>query len=102
MKDSHILLKPTLKGSLSGGFMESTLGKAFFGESMFYTMTDASKIALYHLVQKVKEYGFHFIDSQVETDHLLSLGAEDISRNEYLKLLKEAILTTPSKTGKWQ
>jgi leucyl/phenylalanyl-tRNA--protein transferase len=56
---------------------------------------------LYYLVQKVKEFGFQFIDSQVETDHLISLGAELISRSEYLKQLKKAILTTPSKTGKW-
>jgi leucyl/phenylalanyl-tRNA--protein transferase len=90
------------EGNLVGGLYGVSLGKAFFGESMFYTMTDASKVALYYLVQKVKGFGFQFIDSQVETDHLMSLGAELISRNEYLKLLKGAILTKPSKTGKWQ
>lgn len=78
-------------GQLVGGLYGVSLGKAFFGESMFHTMTDASKVALYHLVEKAKEFGFIFIDSQVETTHMVSMGAELISRKKYLKLLKKAI-----------
>jgi leucyl/phenylalanyl-tRNA--protein transferase len=78
-------------GKLVGGLYGVSLGKAFFGESMFHTMTDASKVALYHLVEKAKEFGFIFIDSQVETTHMVSMGAELISRKNYLKLLNEAM-----------
>jgi len=88
-------------GKLVGGLYGVSLGKAFFGESMFHTMTDSSKFALYHLVEKAKEFGFIFIDSQVETAHLMSLGAELISRKDYLKLLKEA-MQFPTNKGKWR
>jgi len=88
------------EGNLVGGLYGVSLGKTFFGESMFHTMTDASKVALYHLVEKAKEFEFLFIDSQVETEHLLSLGAELISRKAYLKLLGEAI-GYPTNVGKW-
>jgi len=88
-------------GKLVGGLYGVSLGKAFFGESMFHTMTDASKVALYYLVEKAKEFGFIFIDSQVETTHMVSMGAELISRKKYLKLLTEAI-HFPSQQGKWR
>jgi leucyl/phenylalanyl-tRNA--protein transferase len=78
-------------GNLVGGLYGVSLGKAFFGESMFHTVTDASKVALHYLVEKAKEFDFLFIDSQVETEHLLSLGAELIPREAYLSLLKKAI-----------
>lgn len=87
-------------GKLVGGLYGVSLGKAFFGESMFHTMTDASKVALYYLVEKAKEFGFIFIDSQVETTHMVSMGAELISRKKYLKLLKKAI-QFPSCKGIW-
>jgi leucyl/phenylalanyl-tRNA--protein transferase len=89
------------EGKLVGGLYGVSLGKAFFGESMFHKMTDASKVALYHLVGKAKEFEFLFIDSQVETEHLISLGAELIPRIEYLKLLKEAMKFRTNK-GKWR
>ena len=79
-------------GKLVGGLYGISLGKSFFGESMFHSMTDASKVALYHLVEKTKQCDFLFIDSQVETEHLISLGAELIPRENYLKLLKEAMM----------
>jgi len=79
-------------GKLVGGLYGISLGKSFFGESMFHSMTDASKVALYHLVEKTKQFDFLFIDSQVETEHLISLGAELIPRENYLKLLKEAMM----------
>ena len=87
-------------GKLVGGLYGISLGKSFFGESMFHSMTDASKVALYYLVEKAKEFGFIFIDSQVETEHLMSLGAELIPRKKYLKLLKEA-MKFPSYKGIW-
>lgn len=86
---------------LVGGLYGVSIGKAFFGESMFHTMTDASKIALYYLVEKAKESGFLFIDSQVETEHLFTLGAELIPRTQYLKLLRKAI-KFPSERDKWR
>ena len=85
---------------LVGGLYGVSLGGAFFGESMFHKMTDASKVALFYLVQKLKKWEFEFIDSQVTTDHLVSLGAEDISRDKYLQLLKQA-LSKKTKTGLW-
>jgi len=90
-----------LDGKLVGGLYGVSLGKAFFGESMFHTVTDASKVAFHYLVEKAKEFEFLFIDSQVETEHLVSLGAELIPRENYLKLLKEA-MTHRSHTGPWQ
>jgi len=87
-------------GILAGGLYGLSLGKAFFGESMFYEKRDASKVALYYLVDKLKEWDFHFIDAQIETKHLLSLGAELISRKDYLELLKNAMNYSTIR-GKW-
>jgi len=89
-----------LDDRLVGGLYGILLGKAFFGESMFHIERDASKIALYALVNRLTEWGFHFIDVQQETDHLKSLGAESISRNKFLKLLKQA-LKFPVVKGNW-
>lgn len=86
---------------LVGGLYGVNLGKAFFGESMFYRERDASKIAFYHLSEFLKKHDFHFIDGQVTNDHLLSLGAQEISRNEYLKRL-EAALKYPTDANIWK
>ena len=59
-------------------------GKAFFGESMFHHQADASKVALYYLVEQLKKWDFHFIDAQQSTAHLKRLGAEEIPRREFL------------------
>jgi leucyl/phenylalanyl-tRNA--protein transferase len=88
------------EGKLVGGLYGVSLGKAFFGESMFHFMTDASKVALYYLVEKAKEFEFLFIDSQVKTEHLVSLGAELIPRKAYLEQLKVA-MSYPTHWGKW-
>jgi leucyl/phenylalanyl-tRNA---protein transferase len=88
-------------GKLVGGLYGVSLGSAFFGESMFHIMTDASKVALFYLVQRLKEYKFILIDSQVETSHMVSLGAELIPRRKYLASLKKA-LKHPTYRGKWQ
>lgn len=87
-------------GKLAGGLYGISSGRAFFGESMFYRERDASKIALYYLVQKIKEWDFHFIDTQVETQHLKSLGAINIKRSKFLSLLKKS-LNYPTLKGKW-
>ena len=62
------------EGELVGGLYGVALGKAFFGESMFHHVTNASKVALYHLVEKLRSWDFKIIDAQVYTNHLESLG----------------------------
>lgn len=74
-------------GQLVGGLYGVSLGRFFFGESMFHTMTDASKVAFVRLVEFCKEHKFHFIDAQQETPHLASLGARPIPRQDYLDIL---------------
>ena len=76
---------------LAGGLYGVILGKVFFGESMFHTVTDASKVALWHLVDRLLEKQFTVIDVQQDTPHLRSLGARLISREHFLFLLKENI-----------
>ena len=85
---------------LAGGLYGVSLGKAFFGESMFFLRRDASKFALYHLVHWCANHGFHFIDVQQSTAHMKSLGAKDIQRSEFLKRLKQALQYDTLK-GKW-
>jgi leucyl/phenylalanyl-tRNA--protein transferase len=85
---------------LVGGLYGVAIGKAFIGESMFHTMTDASKIALYHLVKLLKKCDFNFIDAQQSTNHLISLGAKEIERRKYLNLLDEAT-KHPTLKGNW-
>jgi leucyl/phenylalanyl-tRNA--protein transferase len=86
---------------LAGGLYGVSLGKAFFGESMFHLKSDASKVALATLVGKLKNWGFHFIDSQMTTEHMLNLGAKELSRRMFLKRLQSA-LRHPTKRGRWQ
>ncbi|STX29390.1 leucyl/phenylalanyl-tRNA-protein transferase [Legionella beliardensis] len=88
-------------GTLVGGLYGVSLGRAFFGESMFHLTRDASKIALFYLCQTLKEWQFDFIDCQLPTEHLQNLGAIIISRQEFLQQLKNA-LKHPSKQGIWQ
>lgn len=85
---------------LVGGLYGVSLGKAFFGESMFFKKRDASKVALYYLCRELSKWKFHFIDAQVETDHLISLGAKNMIRNDFLEKLENA-LKTPTCLGKW-
>jgi leucyl/phenylalanyl-tRNA---protein transferase len=74
-------------GQLVGGLYGVALGRVFFGESMFSTETDASKVALARLCTEVRSRGFQLIDCQVATPHLLSLGAQLIPRSEFIDLL---------------
>ena len=89
-----------LEGKLVGGLYGVSLGKAFFGESMFHRHTDASKVALAILVEKLKSWSFHFIDAQMSTEHMCRLGGQEISRRIFLKKLQSA-LRHPTKRGKW-
>ena len=76
---------------LAGGLYGVALGGAFFGESMFYRQTDASKVALVALVERLKARGFVLLDVQFSTPHLERFGAVDIRRDEYLERLAEAL-----------
>jgi leucyl/phenylalanyl-tRNA--protein transferase len=78
---------------LAGGLYGVAIGAAFFGESMFSRRRDASKIALVKLVDKLAAAGFLFIDCQVVTDHLLSLGAETVDRTTFLRINSQAVET---------
>jgi leucyl/phenylalanyl-tRNA--protein transferase len=76
---------------LAGGLYGIILGKVFFGESMFATKSNASKTAFVTFVEQLRQKGFRIIDCQMKTEHLLSLGAREISRAAYLKILKKAL-----------
>jgi leucyl/phenylalanyl-tRNA---protein transferase len=76
---------------LVGGLYGVSLGAAFFGESMFSTATDASKICLVHLVDRLKRRGFQLLDTQFTTDHLKRFGAVDVPRSTYDGLLADAL-----------
>ncbi len=87
-------------GALAGGLYGVSIGSAFFGESMFTRVADASKAGFIFLCRVLQNSGFHFIDSQVHTDHLYRFGARHISRKDYLLLLADA-LDSPTYRGQW-
>lgn len=78
-------------GRLVGGLYGVRLGGAFFGESMFHIERDASKVALVHLVGRLKAGGFRLLDTQFVTSHLKSFGAIEVPRREYHRLLDAAL-----------
>lgn len=78
-------------GELAGGLYGVSLGGAFFGESMFSRARDASKVALVHLVSRLRAGGFSLLDAQFTTDHLSQFGAQEIPRKEYRARLAEAM-----------
>lgn len=78
-------------GKLAGGLYGVALGGAFFGESMFHHVTDASKVALVALVERLRERGFTLLDTQWTTEHLQQFGAIDIPRRDYLRRLGDAL-----------
>ncbi len=88
------------EGELAGGLYGVSLGSAFFGESMFTKKSNASKVAFVKLVQQLRQWDFTLIDCQVSTAHLISLGAREIPRNEFMTMLKLA-LKTPTRKEKW-
>lgn len=80
-----------LNGELVGGAYGVSIGRMFYGESMFARVSDASKVALAHLVFFLRKHGVGLIDCQQETSHLASLGARPISRDAFLEHLEQAI-----------
>ncbi|RMD59637.1 MAG: leucyl/phenylalanyl-tRNA--protein transferase [Nitrospirae bacterium] len=88
------------EGELVGGLYGVSIGSAFFGESMFSKMSDASKVAFVKLVEILIKWHFTLIDCQVTTEHLMRFGAKEVSRSEFMKMLRDAI-SRPSRIGKW-
>ena len=88
------------EGKLVGGLYGLYLGGMFCGESMFSTKSDASKTALVALCSKIDELGGDFIDCQIPTSHLISMGAKEVSRDKFLDDVKSS-LETKSYFGKW-
>lgn len=88
------------EGELVGGLYGVSLGGVFFGESMFHNVSDASKVALWHLVERVKGWNFDFIDVQQETAHLRRMGAQAIDRKIFLILLTKS-LKRETRKGSW-
>jgi len=86
-------------GELVGGLYGVSLGAAFFGESMFSRTTDASKVALIHLVARLRAGGFVLLDVQFVTEHLAQFGAIEVPAREYLELLEEALRETAQFPG---
>lgn len=80
-----------LDGKLAGGLYGVHLGGAFFGESMFHWQTDASKVAMVFLIERLKERGFTLLDCQYHTDHLQKFGATMIPKSEYERRLELAL-----------
>lgn len=87
-------------GALVGGLYGIALGGCFFGESMFSTVSNSSKIALAQLVAIARKYGFACIDCQTTTQHLVSMGAREIRRSEFLAILRNG-KGQPRCGGKW-
>ena len=85
-------------GRLVGGLYGVALGAAFYGESMFHTERDASKVALVHLVARLRRGGYRLLDTQFVTAHLASLGAIAIARNDYRALLEDAVSRRSDRT----
>ncbi len=89
------------EGELVGGLYGVALGGAFFGESMFAARTDASKVAFVYLARRLAEWKFEFIDCQVTTGHLISLGAKEMPRYRFLEMLARA-LEKPASLERWR
>ncbi|MGE5238771.1 MAG: leucyl/phenylalanyl-tRNA--protein transferase [Chloroflexota bacterium] len=109
MKDAYVHLHRSgyahsveswCEGHLSGGLYGVALGGVFFGESMFTKMRDASKVAFVRLVAQLQAWGFTLIDCQIPTRHLVSLGAREISRAEFMRRLSRALHVCTTQ-GRW-
>ena len=88
------------QGELAGGLYGVSLGKCFFGESMFTRISNASNVALVKLVEYLNALSFDMIDCQLTTQHLLRFGAREIPRVTFLKQLEKS-LKASTKKGKW-
>lgn len=80
---------------LSGGLYGVSLGGAFFGESMFSHAPNASKVALVHLVSKLRDLGYTLLDTQYTNDHLMQFGVTSVKKTEYLEMLENALKNSP-------
>ena len=78
--------------TLVGGLYGVSLGRAFFGESMFHRARDASKIALVHLIARLRAGGYRLLDTQYVTDHLKTFGAVEVAKRRYHRLLEDALV----------
>jgi leucyl/phenylalanyl-tRNA--protein transferase len=78
--------------TLVGGLYGVSLGRAFFGESMFHRARDASKIALVHLIARLRAGGYRLLDTQYVTDHLKTFGAVEVGKRRYHRLLEDALI----------
>jgi leucyl/phenylalanyl-tRNA--protein transferase len=90
-----------MDGQLAGGLYGVSIGRMFYGESMFHHATDASKLAFVHLVRHLKLQGYGMIDCQMHTPHLASLGAREIPRDEFARRLAELVNLKPDSPGQW-
>jgi leucyl/phenylalanyl-tRNA--protein transferase len=88
------------ESKLAGGLYGLGLGGIFFGESMFSTISDSSKVALAYLTEQLAKWDFDFVDCQVKNDHLLRLGAIEISRSQFQERLAAGI-KRPTRQGRW-
>jgi leucyl/phenylalanyl-tRNA--protein transferase len=88
-------------GDLVGGLYGVAIGRVFFGESMFSRVSDASKVALVHLCRTLEDWRFQLIDCQVLTSHLIRMGAEEIARGEFVRVLAHACLQS-GREGAWR
>lgn len=79
------------KGQLVGGLYGVCLGAAFFGESMFYYERDASKVAMVHLVERLRDRGFELLDTQASTPHLQRFGCVEVRAEDYMRRLRRAL-----------
>ena len=86
---------------LVGGLYGVALGGCFFGESMFHCVPDASKVAFALLVERLRQHGYHLIDCQMATAHLVGLGAQEIPRAHFLRQLHDALQCMPMPPGPW-
>ena len=89
------------EGELVGGLYGISLGKIFFGESMFTKVSNASKFGFISLVRKLREWNYWLVDCQQETRHLQSLGARNISRRDFLQFMQQN-QSEPTEKGKWE
>ncbi|MCK4493563.1 MAG: leucyl/phenylalanyl-tRNA--protein transferase [Methylococcales bacterium] len=89
------------QGQLIGGLYGVAIGQVFFGESMFHTQTNASKVVFVHLIQQLQQWGYQLIDCQVHSDHLVSLGAYEIDRNDFIAQLNRYCPHAP-KPSAWK
>lgn len=89
------------QNELVGGLYGIAIGRVFFGESMFSKIKDASKVALAYLTDKLKEWDYELIDCQVQSEHLIQLGAFDIPREEFCKMV-QSLVCQPEADAAWK